>query len=32
VTVVQHILDLGNEVLQNMGIEQRIDDVSVFFR
>ena len=30
--VVATIIDLGNQVLQNMGVEEPIDDVSVFFR
>ena len=30
--VVEVILKLGNEVLKNVGVEEEIDDVSVFFR
>ena len=30
--VVEVILKLGNEVLRNVGVEEQIDDVSVFFR
>lgn len=30
--VVEVILKLGNEVLKNVGVEEQIDDVSVFFR
>jgi hypothetical protein len=30
--VVQAILDLGNEILRNLGVEERIEDVGVFFR
>ena len=29
--VVQRILDLGNEALGNLGVEERIEDVAVFF-
>jgi hypothetical protein len=24
-------LDLGNDILKNLGVEERIDDVGVFF-
>jgi hypothetical protein len=30
--VVQVILQLGNEILRNLGVEEPIDDVAVFFR
>jgi hypothetical protein len=30
--VVQAILDLGNDILRNLGVEDRIEDVGVFFR
>lgn len=30
--VVQIILQLGNEILRNLGVEDPIDDVAVFFR
>lgn len=29
--VVQAILDLGNDILKNLGVDERIDDVGVFF-
>ena len=29
--VIQTILDLGNQVLANLGVEEPIDDVAVFF-
>jgi hypothetical protein len=28
---VQRILDLGNEALANLGVQELIDDVNVFF-
>ena len=28
---MQRILDLGNEALTNLGVEERIEDVAVFF-
>jgi hypothetical protein len=30
--VVQAILDLGNDILKNLGVEEKIEDVGVFFR
>jgi hypothetical protein len=30
--VVQVIIQLGNEILRNLGVEDPIDDVAVFFR
>ena len=30
-TVIQTILDLGNQVLANLGVEEPIEDVAVFF-
>lgn len=30
-TVIQTILDLGNQVLANLGVEDPIEDVAVFF-
>ncbi len=30
--VVQVIIQLGNEILRNLGVEEPIDDVAVFFR
>ena len=30
--VVQAILELGNDILNNIGVEEKIDDVGVFFR
>ena len=32
ILVVQIILQLGNEILRNLGVEDPIDDVAVFFR
>ena len=29
--VIQTILDLGNQVLANLGVEEPIEDVAVFF-
>jgi hypothetical protein len=29
--VVQVIIQLGNEILRNLGVEEPIDDVAVFF-
>jgi hypothetical protein len=29
--VIQTILELGNQVLGNLGVEDQIDDVAVFF-
>jgi hypothetical protein len=29
---VQAILDLGNDILKNLGVEEKIEDVGVFFR
>ena len=29
--VVQAILELGNDILRNLGVEDRIDDIGVFF-
>ncbi|CDW83414.1 UNKNOWN [Stylonychia lemnae] len=29
--IVQAILELGNEILRNLGVEERIDDLGVFF-
>jgi len=31
IIVVQAILDLGNDILKNLGVEERIDDLGVFF-
>ena len=30
--VVQVILNLGNDILKNLGVEERIEEVGVFFR
>lgn len=30
--VVQMIIQLGNDILRNLGVEEPIDDVAVFFR
>jgi hypothetical protein len=30
--VVQVIIQLGNDILRNLGVEEPIDDVAVFFR
>ena len=30
--VVEIILELGNAILQNLGVEDKIDDVEVFLR
>ena len=30
--VVQVIVQLGNDILKNLGVEEPIDDVAVFFR
>lgn len=32
ILVIEAILELGNDVLKNIGVEERIDDVAVFFR
>lgn len=29
--IVEAILELGNGILQNLGLKERIDDVGVFF-
>ena len=31
IVVIQTILDLGNQVLANLGVEEPIEDVAVFF-
>ena len=31
-TVIDAILELGNGILANLGVEEKIDDVGVFFR
>ena len=30
--VIEAILELGNDILGNLGVEEKIEDVSVFFR